>query len=178
VTLTLAPITFLKMTQLIIFVIVTLFGQPVIPDHLSSDKNFNFIDEFEKNKATFNPDTFDLSEHSTEGGQLIVFHKKDQAYLVFDIRVFGESGRIHATYWTDTDINFIIVKRTDFSYDKPLYEKDFKVTETTQYLSYHADGTTIYDSERKVLSDPLANEKKMQYEEFFHKVTKGLKIEK
>lgn len=152
------------------------FGQPVIFDQVTSDKNFNLIEDFEKDKGAFRSDEFDLSCHSTEGGQLTAFHNKDKAYLVFDIWIYGETGKIHATYWTDKNLNFKIVKRTDFKYDKPFYEKDFKVTETTEYLSYHSDRMRLYDSERKDLSNSLTIEKKKEYEEFFQEITKDLKI--
>jgi hypothetical protein len=153
------------------------FAQPVTLDKVTSDKNFNFIDDFEKNKATFASEKFDLWGHSSEGGQLIAFHNKEKTYLVVDIWIFGELGKINATYWTDKDLNFIIVKRIDFEYDKPFYEKDFKATETTKYLSYNSNKVKSYNGERKELSDLLTIEMKKECEEFFKDVTKGLKIQ-
>jgi hypothetical protein len=166
------------MIQLIILMIFVWFGQPTSIVKMTSDKNFDLVEDFEKNKAMFRSDEFDLSGHSTEGGQLTAFHNKDKAYLVFDIWTYGEMGKIHATYWTDKDLNFKIVKRTDFEYDKPFYEKDFKVTEKTEYLSYNSDKMRIYDSERKELGNSLSIEKKKEYEEFFQEITNDLKIVK
>ena len=142
------------------------------------DKNFALIEDFQKNQKTFRSDTFDLADQSTDGGQLISYHKKDTDYLVFDIWLFGETGKIHATYWTDKDINFKIVKRTDFRYDKPYYEKGYQVTETTGYLSYAENSVRRYAADKKELKDSLADEKKIECENFFKAVTKVLKIVK
>jgi hypothetical protein len=109
---------------------------------------------------------------------LIAYHKKDTDYLVFDIWLFGETGKIHATYWTDKDIKFRIVKRTDFSYDKPYYEKGYKVTETTGYLSYIENSVRRYTADKMELKHSLANEKKIECENLFKAVTKDLKIVK
>jgi hypothetical protein len=136
------------------------------------------IEDFESNKAAFRSDEFDLAGHFTEGGQLITFQNKDKAYRVVDIWIYGEMGRIHAIYWTDKKLNFIIIKRTNFEYDKPFYEKEFKVTETTEYLSYDSDSVKSYDNERKELSQSLTIKMRKEYEKFFKDVTAGLKIEK
>lgn len=139
------------------------------------DRNFALIEDFEKNQQTFRRDTFDLVGHS-DGGQLVAYHKRDPTYLVFDIWLFGETGKIHATYWTDRDINFKIVKRTDFKYDKPYYEIDYKVTETAEYLSYTDKSVIRYNSDKREIKDSLADKKKIESEDFFKAITKDLKI--
>ena len=166
------------MIQLITFLILITVGQTIVTDQKTSDKNFALIDDFERNKTTFRTDEYDLSGHSTEGGQLVAFHNKDKDYIVVDIWIFGEMGKVNATYWMDKKLNFIIVKRADFQYDKPFYEKDFKATETVKYLSYNSDNVKGYDNERKQLTDSLTTEIKEKYEELFKDLTKDLKIVK
>jgi len=166
------------MLQLITLIILTLGQQLDSVEQKVVDKNFALIEDFEKNQKTFRADTFDLVGQSTDGGQLIAYHKKDRDYLVIDIWLFGEIGKIHATYWTDKDINFKMVKRTDFNYDKPYYEKGYKVTETTEYLSYQDNSVRRYSGDKKELKDSLADEKKIESENFFKVVTKDLKISK
>jgi hypothetical protein len=148
------------------------FGQRTV------DKNFALIRDFQDDKGLFRADKFDLAGQSSEGGELVAFHHKDKAYMVIDIWIYGEMGKINATYWADKKLNFLIVKRTDFAYDRPFYEKDFKVKETTTFLSYTPDKARGYDNERKELSDSRTNEMKKEYEDFFADVTKGLKIVK
>jgi hypothetical protein len=166
------------MIHLITFLISITIGQPFVVDQRTPDKNFDLIEDFQKDKAVFRTDKFNLAGQSTEGGELVAFHHKDKAYVVVDIWIFGEMGKINATYWTDKNLNFLIVNRTDFTYDKPFYEKDFKVKETNTFLSYNSDKVRSYDNERKELSDSQTTEMKKEYEEFFEDVTKGLKIVK
>lgn len=164
------------MIHLITFLISLTVGQPFVVDQGAPDKNFDLIEDFQNDKAAFRRDEFDLAGQSTERGQLVAFHHKGKAYLVVDIWIFGEMGKINATYWTDKNLSFLIVKRTYFAYDRPFYEKDLKVTEAATYLSYHSDKVKSYDNERRELSDSQTTEIKQEFEEFFKDVTKDLKI--
>lgn len=166
------------MVQLITFLISITAGQAIVTAQTTPDKYFGLIDDFERNKMKFRADEFDLNGHSTEGGKATAFHNKERDYLVVDIWIFGEMGKVNATYWVDKKFNFLIVKRTDFQYDKPFYEKDFKVTEAVNYLSYSPDNVRAYDNERKQLTDALAAEMKRMYEEFFNELTMDLEIVK
>jgi hypothetical protein len=166
------------MKQLITFLISITVGQFFINDQTTPDKNFNLINDFQHHKSIFRTDKFDLAGQSTEGGELVVFHHKDKVYVVVDIWIFGEMGKINATYWMDKSLNFLIVKRIDFTYDKPFYEKDFKVKEMTTFLSFNSDKVKGYDNVRKELDDSQTTKMKKEYEEFFTEVTKGLKIVK
>ena len=166
------------MLQLLTLIILTFGQQLVSVDQKFIDKNFTLIDDFEKNQKVFRPDTFNLADQSTEGGELIAFHNKDRDYLVFDIWLFGETGKIHATYWTDKNLNFKIIKRTDFKYDKPYYEKGYKVTEMTEYLSYSDNSVRRYNADKKELKDSAADEKKVESENIFKETTKDLKLVK
>lgn len=153
--------------------LILIFGQ-----HPSTDNNFQLIDDFENHQKSFRADTFDLVDQSTDGGQLIVYHNKNKDYLVFDIWLFGETGKVHATYWTDRKVNFKIIRRTDFTYDKPYYEKGYTVTESTEYLSYLDQSILRYDADKKKLDNALTNEKKTEGEDLFKAVTKGVKLVK
>jgi hypothetical protein len=140
------------------------------------DKNFSLIEDFEKSKGTFRPDTFELSDHSTDGGQLITYHTKDKDYLVLDIWLFGETGKIHSTYWTDRKLNFKIIKRTDFVYDKPYYEKDYKITETTEFMSYSGNSFIRYNSDKQEIKNTDNAESEMKAKNFFVDITKDIQI--
>ena len=166
------------MLQLITLIILTCGQQRFSVDQKTIDENFTLIEDFEKNQKVFRADTFDLVDQSSDGGKLIAYHNKDKDYLVFDIWLFGETGKIHATYWTDKDLNFKVVMRTDFKYDKPYYEKGFKVTETTEYLSYSDNSVRLYSADKKELKDSKTDEKKIEGENFFKEITKDLKIVK
>lgn len=140
------------------------------------DKNFDLIDDFEKSKNIFHPDTFELYDHSTDGGQLIAYHTKDKDYLVLDIWLFGETGKIHSTYWTDRKLNFKIIKRTDFVYDRPYYEKDYKVTETTEFYSYSDNSFKRYNSAKHEIKNSDNAESEVKVKNFFADITKDIEI--
>jgi hypothetical protein len=173
-----APMPLKKMLQLITLLILSFGQQYVYVDQKVVDKNFALIEDFNKNQILFSSDTFDLAGQSTDGGELIAFRNKDKDYLVFDIWLFGETGKVHATYWTDKNLNFKIIKRTNYNYDKPYYEKGYKVTVTTEYLSYSDNSVRRYSANKKELKDSETDKKKIESEDFFNAITKDLKIVK
>ena len=137
---------------------------------------FNLISDFETNKAQFNSDTFDLMNLSTEGGELIVFHTNKKEYLVIDIWLYGEMGKLNTTYWTDKNIEFKFIKKTKYNYDRPMYEPDYKIIETTYYYSYPDSNFIIYNLDRKEIQDSSYLVKRKEIEEFFTTVTKDIEI--
>ncbi len=145
-------------------------------DHI--DRNFDLIDDFEKSRSTFHADTIDLNDYSSDDGRLVIYYTSDRNYIVLDFWLFGETGKIHATYWTDSEFNFIIVKRTDFVYDRPYYVKDFKTTETTEFYSYPDSSFRRYDLDKKEIKAMDNKEMEMKVRAFFSDRTRDIKIVK
>jgi hypothetical protein len=140
------------------------------------DKNFSLIEDFEKSKDTFRPDTFNLNNLSTDGGQLIAYHTKDKNYLVLDIWLFGETGKIHSTYWTERNLNLKIVKRTDFVYDKPYYEKGYKTVKTSEFFSYTDNSFKRYRSDRQEINDSDNGNQEKKVRDLLTAISKEVKI--
>jgi hypothetical protein len=120
------------------------------------DLNFELIHDFEENRALFRADTFELSQQSTDGGELIAYHGKDMDYLVLDAWIYGETGKQHAIFWTDTNMKIRLAQRTLYEYDRPYYEGAFRTDETTEYFSFTEEGFRHYDVERKESTAGLA----------------------
>ncbi|HQQ97134.1 MAG TPA: hypothetical protein PLX35_07715 [Cyclobacteriaceae bacterium] len=160
------------MTQTILFLLL-LAVEPV-----SSIKCFDLLDEFEKQKRSFSTESFDFTGHSTEGGTVTVYRHQKKSWLVIDILLYGEMGKVNTTYWVDKNLNFILARRSEFSYDKGIAEKEIKVSESTTYLCYTRNETLGYDSNRKELNASQTNEVKKTVERFFKDGTNGLKIVK
>ncbi|MGC3946496.1 MAG: hypothetical protein QM762_18560 [Chryseolinea sp.] len=118
-----------------------------------ADNNFGIIDDFKTSASTFQHDTFDLHDQSTDGGKLIRSNSNDKNYLVFDVWLFGETGKLHAIYWTDKQTNIRIVQWTDYKYDKPYYEPGFNSTSTTDFHSFVDNSYVRYDSSRNQVYD-------------------------
>lgn len=142
------------------------------------DVNFSLIEDFENSTGMFRRDTFELYGQSAEGGQLIALHSKDKDYLVFDIWLFGETGKIHSLYWTDKKLNFVVVKRTDYTYDRPYYEEGYKVEETTSFYSFLNNSFKAYDAERQEMTDSNTREIENKIRNFFTDVAKEVEIVK
>ena len=160
------------MLQLLALILVTLGIQYSYVDQIPVDKNFALIDDFNKNQKLFLSDTFDLVNQSTDRGELIEFHNKDKDYMVFDIWLFGEMGKIHATYWTDKSSNFKLVRFTTFDYDKTYYEKGYKVTESTDYFSYTKKSVRRYGADKKEVKDVRTDEDAKEAESLFREAMK------
>mgnify|MGYP000737028932 CR=1 FL=1 len=161
------------------FLLILCLGQTsLLPQDKRTDTNFRLIEDFEKHKSTFQSDTFELYDHSTDGGQLIAYYAKDKEYRVFDIWLFGETGKLHATYWTDNDLKIKIIKRTNFDYDKPYYEKGYKVTETMEYLSHEDNSVKRYNRDKRELNDGLSDTKASEGQTFFDDIIKDVNIMK
>jgi len=150
-------------------------GKPV-----SELKDFELLQDFERNKAEFGtPDTFELNDHSADGGELKVFHNKDFDYIVYDFWLYGETGKLNYTYWTEKNGNmeFKFVKQLKYEYDKPYYEEDYKTDSIIRYLSYSDSKTKLFDIDKMAITEPEQIEKsKSELESFFRDVTKGIEI--
>ena len=138
--------------------------------------DFNLISDFEKSKGTFNSDTFDLMNHSTEGGELVVFHTSEKEYLVIDIWLYGEMGKLNTKYWTDNDFKFKMIQRTKYDYDRPMYQPDYKITETTYFYSYSDSIFKIFDQDKSLIQDSSYLIKRKEIEGFFTEMTKDIEL--
>lgn len=142
-------------------------------------KGFELIEEFKSNKAKFNSDTLELLSHSTDGGELIVYHDNEFDYVVLDFWLYGETGKLNYTYWTDNDFKFEFIRKVNYKYDKPYYEKGFKVDTATQYLIYSQSKYRLFDSNKNEITDTrLTESTKIELEKFYKDLTEGVEIKK
>jgi|GEM_PF-1480940 len=145
----------------------------------SRERNaFNLFQDFELNKSKFTADTFNLTDISTEGGELTVFHTSDREYLVFDIWIFGEMGKKNTTYWTDKHFDFKLVREWNFEYDRPMYIKDYKITETVRYFVHSDTSVAVYNQEKIKIENHSQGEKGKELKEFFNSITSNIEIVK
>ena len=154
----------------------------VVEKTVSELNDFELLQDFEKNTAEFGtPDTFELNDHSADGGELKVFHNKDFDYIVYDFWLYGETGKLNYTYWTEKNGNmeFKFVKQLKYEYDKPYYEEDYKTDSIIRYLSYSDSKTKLFDINKTEITESEQIEKsKSELESFFRDVTKGIEIVK
>lgn len=153
-------------------------AQPESEIETSSEiSEFDLLKDFESNKTKFNSDTLEILDHSTDGGELIVYHDNEFDYVVMDFWLYGETGKLNYTYWTDDDFQFKFVKKVNYEYDKPYYEEGFKVDTMTMYLSYSEPNHGLFNSEKKEITDEkLVDSTKNELEEFYKDVTQEIKL--
>jgi hypothetical protein len=168
-----APLLPMSLVGLIPLLIWLGIISPLSAVQRTNDNNFDLVTDFQNKQATFQTDTVDITDKSTDGGKLITFKHKHKDYQVVDIWLFGELGKMHATYWLDKSGKTILVKRSDFEYDKPYYEVGFKSKETIRYLSYKSDKVIGYNNERQELNAATSIMLKNEYEAFFKEMTNG-----
>ena len=149
---------------------------------VSELKDFELLQDFEKNKAEFGtPDTFELNEDLIEGGELKVYHDKDFDYVVMDFWLYGETGKLNYTYWTEKDgkMKFKFVKQVKYKYDKPFNQKNIKIDTTIYYLSYSELKKKLFDiNQTEIRKEKLIDSINTEVESFFKEVTKGIEIVK
>ena len=146
---------------------------PTTETKATIEPDIDLISDFEVNRHIFRTDTFELYNQSTDGGELIAFHSNDKDYIVVDVWLYGETGKLHATFWTDKDLNIKIARRIMYEYDRPYYEGDFKTTETTDHVSFVGNDLSLSESQKKEL-----NEKRTEIQKLFKDVTEEAKIVK
>lgn len=148
-----------------------------VESKITSDVNFDLISDFENNLHLFRADTFELFGESTDGGELIAFHTKNRDYVVVDAWIYGETGKLHTTFWTDRNLNIRLAQRTLYQYDRSYYEADFKTKETTEYFSFINNNFRLYDGEKRELRDGLAK-KRDEIQKSLADLTKDIEIVK
>lgn len=129
-------------------------------------ENFRLIDNFEKDKASFKRDTFDVSDVSVNGGQAVYYHSKGKPYSVFDLQLFDETGQLHYLFFNDLKSNLKITKQIEQIYNKSKHAKGFNENEITTYYSNEGSSFNVYNVNRHLISDP-DKDKKNKIEKLF-----------
>src|SRR5690606_37119734 len=143
----------------------------------SEINDFDLLENFRSNKRKFNSDTLEILDHSTDGGELIVYHDNEFDYVVMDFWLYGETGKLNYTYWTDNNFKPRFVKKTDYEYDKPYYEEGFKIDSITKYLTYSQPNYRLFDSDKKEITDrELVGSTKRELEKFYKDITQEIEI--
>tara|TARA_R110002051_G_scaffold54764_1_gene102337 strand:- start:2961 stop:3509 length:549 start_codon:yes stop_codon:yes gene_type:complete len=142
-------------------------------------KDFELLKDFEKNKAEFGTDTFELFGHSSEGGELTVFHNKKFDYVVYDFWLYGETGKLNYTYWAEKNgkLNFILIKKLEYNYNKPFYENGYETDSIIRYLSYSNSKIKLFDlNKTEIKESEKVKETKIELESFFNDLIKDIEI--
>ena len=98
-------------------------------------------------------------------------------YLVLDFWLYGETGKLNYTYWTDKELKFKFIKQVKYKYDKPYYEVNFKIDTNTNYMSYLNPEIKLFDKDKNEITDKrMIDTKEKELKSFFNDVTRGIEI--
>ena len=103
--------------------------------HKNVENKFPIVSEFNHSKNQYKVDTIDLENVSNEGGELIGYYN-DSDELVLDFFIYGETGKLNYTFFTNKKLNYHFVVKKNYKYDRPIYEKNMKTDSSIIYLNY------------------------------------------
>lgn len=99
----------------------------------NAENKFPLLAEFKKSRSAYIVDTIALENVSVEGGELISYHNNaDQ--LVLDFFIYGETGKLNYTFFTNKNLDFKFAVKKNYQYDRPIDEQDMKIDSTIIYI--------------------------------------------
>jgi hypothetical protein len=93
------------------------------------NKTLALINAFDSMSADFKRDSFEITEKTTEGGELVAIHSPSTQFIRIDGDLFGEMGKLEFRFYMinkDAPL-FSCVIYKHIEYDKPIQEKDMKM---------------------------------------------------
>ncbi len=149
--------TISKMKNLIPFILIFI----LISCQKKHETIFQIIEDFNAEKIKYRTDTIQLENISSEGGELISYHNNSDK-LCLDFFIYGETGKLNYTYFTDKKLNILFVIKRNYRYDSPITEENLKVDSIINYI-YYQKTPKLYDEngdviENKILTDSISLE--------------------
>ncbi|TMU57465.1 hypothetical protein [Flagellimonas algicola] len=138
---------------------------------------FDLISDLEADKIIFKKDTLPLDDFSTEGGELIIFTSDKKDYCVFDFWLYGEMGKLHYTYWTDTSNTIVFARRISYNYDRPYYKEGFQIDTMKHYLSFGHTKNRLFGKNRQEIFEKKETQAVQEdLRSFFNELTSGIEL--
>ncbi|KFC22147.1 hypothetical protein [Epilithonimonas lactis] len=113
--------------------------------------NFPILSEFNQTKNQYRVDSTALENVSSEGGEIICYQNNSDK-LVFDFFIYGETGKLNYTYFTDKTLKYQFVVKRNYEYDRPIIEKNVKIDSTINYINYKPN-KILYDENSNEIKD-------------------------
>lgn len=141
------------------------------------DDKFPIIAEFNKTKNQYNRDTIDLEGFSLEGSELVVYHKNTDT-LILDFFVYGETGKLNYTYFTNKNLDYKFVIKRNYTYGRPITEESIKIDSTVYFLE-NDSVSKLYDKNAKEIKDSIVKDTIiLEIEHFYQDTSKYIRIKK
>ncbi|WKW46022.1 hypothetical protein P3875_09560 [Myroides sp. JBRI-B21084] len=141
----------------------------------TNDDKFPIISKFKESKDQYSRDTINLEELSSEGGELIVYYKKSDT-LVLDFFLYGETGKLNYTYFTNSKFEYKFVIKRDYTYHGLITDIDIKIDSTIYYIENETI-PKIYNKNAVEIKDlKKVDSIKSVADDFFKNTAKYIKV--
>lgn len=99
------------------------------------------FEEINKNSASYQTKSMDLTGESTEGGELKSYYQ-NEALQKADVNYYGEMGKLTEEYYF-SEGNVFFVFTQQHAYDQPIYMEGSKVVKTEEHRYYFHNNKLI-----------------------------------
>lgn len=142
------------------------------------ENKFPTIEEFNTTKKDYKIDTIELENISSEGGELISYHNNSNK-LCLDFFIYGETGKLNYTYFTDEKLNIHFAIKRDYKYDRSITDENLKIDSTVNFISYE-NSPKLYDKDgNEIVDEKLQDSLSLEMKEFLKQImTNNVKINK
>lgn len=141
------------------------------------DDRFPIVSKFNVSKDQYNRDTINLEGLSLEGGELIVYDKNSDT-LVLDFFLYGETGKLNYTYFTNRNFEYKFVIKRDYVYNGLITDADIKIDSTIYFLDNEII-PKLYNENTVEVNDPKKVDSIIhEINHFFKDSAKYIKINK
>ena len=113
---------------------------------------------FDSASVNFRRDSFEIEEKTTEGGELIAIHSPSTKFIRIDGELAGEMGKLEFSFYMinkdSPQLSGVIYKHTE--YDKPMYEKDMKMSPPVITYEIYSDDHLVAVLDKQRRKQPIA----------------------
>ncbi len=109
------------------------------------NNTMQMVADFDKKAAPFKRDTFDISEQTSEGGQIIIVQDSSANFIKLIGTIFGEMGKKEFQYYITKDENAKLgcAFLTDIHYDRPMYQNEMKISGKEKTYEIYANNKLV-----------------------------------
>ncbi len=141
--------------------------------------DFEYEQDFQKNKSLFRKDVLPIEGFSTEGSEMFVFKSAKRKYTVYDVWFYGELMQRNTSFFVDEQNKPKLIKQTIYLYDRPISVEGATFKTLVTYFTYN-NGISKYYSKIKleIADNKLKAKKQKELERLFARVTKSVQMNK
>lgn len=112
------------------------------------DDKFSIVSKFNESKNQYCRDSINLEGLSLEGSELIVYRKNSDS-LILDIFLYGETGKLNYTYFTNNKFEYKFAVKRDYRYNGLITDENIEIDSTIYFL----ENQKLYNEKKVEIKD-------------------------